>query len=108
MLAKLACSTNKPNAQTILPMEGVATFFQRISITNVRNLGGKLGQQVKNQLGINTMKELHDLGESVLMTIFDAKTAKWLHRLSCGIEVDPVVSRTLSKSIGCGKNFSGN
>lgn len=108
MLAKLACSTNKPNAQTILPIEGVGKFFERIKITDVRNLGGKLGHQIKNQLGITTMKELRDLDEGVLMTIVDAKTAKWLHRLACGIEIDPVVNRILAKSIGCGRNFNGN
>lgn len=35
MLAKLACGINKPNKQTILPMNSVADFFQTIKISKM-------------------------------------------------------------------------
>lgn len=107
MLAKLACGVNKPNAQTILPMDGVATFFQRVDITDVRMLGGKMGRRVKQVLAVNTMDELNRIDQSLLTSNFDERTAKWLHDMSSGLDDEPVVDRRISKSIGCGKNFRG-
>lgn len=108
MLAKLACSTNKPNAQTILPQDGVAKFFERVPISDVRLLGGKLGNNVKTSFGIHTMKELRELDMEDLENVFDDKTARWLHTLSRGFDDEEVSNRRLAKSIGCGKNFPGN
>lgn len=107
MLAKLACSLNKPNAQTILPRDGVATFFERVKISDVRLLGGKLGNSVKEQFQITTMKELNGVDRELLEEAFGKKTAAWLHSLSSGHEDEEIVSRKLAKSIGCGKNFPG-
>ncbi|KAK7901855.1 hypothetical protein WMY93_018624 [Mugilogobius chulae] len=43
VLAKLACGLNKPNRQTILPMDSVPELFNSLPISKIRNLGGKLG-----------------------------------------------------------------
>ncbi|KAJ6221629.1 hypothetical protein RDWZM_000174 [Blomia tropicalis] len=107
MLAKLTCGKNKPNAQTILPMEGVPTYFESVRITDVRSLGGKLGKQVKEMFKIETMAQLNQISQFLLNSSFDSSTAKWLHQLTMGIDDEIVTNRKLSKSIGCGKNFPG-
>lgn len=107
MLAKLACGTHKPNAQTILPREGVHLYFQSVNISDVRSLGGKLGREVKQVFAIETMDQLKQMDHSLLMQHFGSKTAQWLIALSNGLDDEPVTNRRLSKSIGCGKNFRG-
>lgn len=107
MLSKLACGINKPNSQTILPMEGVSALFQKIDLSDVRMLGGKLGQQIKEIFAIKTMYELKQIDKTLLAETFDDKTANWLFDLSCGIDEEPVSDRKTTKSIGCGKNFPG-
>lgn len=107
MLAKLVCSANKPNAQTILPFEGVPFYFENIKISNVRNFGGKFGQQVRQLFATETMGQLMQLDQPTLEQHFDIPTANWLHDCAMGIDTEPVLERLLSKSIGCGKNFRG-
>ena len=107
MLAKLACGVNKPNAQTILPFTSVPKFFSTMKISDVRNLGGKAGAQVKEVFMIETMGEMAELSLSCLQTVFDEKQAYWLFMLAKGFDDEIVTSRRLSKSIGCGKQFPG-
>lgn len=107
MLSKLACGINKPNAQTILPMSGVPELFNRVKISDVRSLGGKLGHQIKQVFSIRTMSELSEIEQSNLEQFFDSKTAKWLQKLACGYDDEPVLDRKIAKSIGCGKMFRG-
>jgi DNA polymerase eta len=107
MLAKLACGLNKPNAQTLLPRAGVGQLFPRIDISKVRSLGGKLGQNLKQAFGANTMYDLKCLEYQQLAAQYDQKTAKWLTDVANGYDDEPVSNRQLSKSIGCGKNFPG-
>lgn len=107
MLAKLVCGANKPNAQTILPFEGVPFYFENIKISNVRNFGGKFGQQVRQLLATETMGQLMQIDQSTLEQHFDKPTANLLHDCAMGIDTEPVMERLLTKSIGCGKNFRG-
>lgn len=108
MLAKLACTINKPNAQTVLPEQGVPTFFERVGISDVRYLGGKMGKVIKETFGISKMSELRGLSKMDLTRALDQKSANYLYDLSRGIDTEPVKNRTLAQSLGCGKNFTGN
>lgn len=107
MLAKLACGLHKPNHQTILPQASVSQLFKKIPIHKLRNLGGKLGDDIKEKFQIETMFELSLLSEKKLKMQFGDKTGSWLYNVAKGIENEPVTSRQLPKSIGCGKNFPG-
>ena len=107
MLSKLACGINKPNAQTILPFAGVRKLFDGISIDKVRNLGGKLGEDIKQTYGIKTMGQLREICPAQLRKEFGIETGDWINGLANGIDMDKVSDRILARTIGCGKNFPG-
>ncbi|XP_065944536.1 DNA polymerase eta-like isoform X2 [Magallana gigas] len=107
MLAKLACGIHKPNKQTILPHSSVQQLFDGLPLTKIRNLGGKLGHSVMEQLAIENMGELCQFELHTLQQKFGEKTGSWLYEVCRGIEHEPVSARQLAKSIGCSKNFPG-
>ncbi|XP_041803112.1 DNA polymerase eta isoform X2 [Chelmon rostratus] len=107
VLAKLACGLNKPNRQTVLPLDSVAELFSSLPISKIRNLGGKLGASITETLGIENMGDLTRFSQAQLGQHFGEKTGQWLYDLCRGIEFEAVKPRQLPKSIGCSKNFPG-
>ncbi|KAK4303638.1 hypothetical protein Pmani_024362 [Petrolisthes manimaculis] len=107
MLAKLTCGLHKPNQQTLLPQGAVQGLWEGMEVGRVRNLGGKLGDTLTEDLGCTTMAHLAAISLPQLRGRFDDKTAFWLHNLGKGIDHEQVTSRQLPKSIGCSKNFMG-
>ncbi|KAM7408621.1 hypothetical protein PAMA_002370 [Pampus argenteus] len=107
VLAKLACGLNKPNRQTVLPLDSVTELFNTLPISKIRNLGGKMGASITETLGIENMGELTRFSQAQLGQHFGDKTGQWLYDLCRGIEFEAVKPRQLPKSIGCSKNFPG-
>ncbi|XP_054606322.2 DNA polymerase eta isoform X2 [Nothobranchius furzeri] len=107
VLAKLACGLNKPNRQTILPLDSVGELFSSLPVSKIRNLGGKLGVSITETLGVENMGDLTRFSQAELGQHFGEKTGQWLFDLCRGIEFEPVKPRQLPKSIGCSKNFPG-
>ncbi|XP_040286766.1 DNA polymerase eta [Bufo bufo] len=105
VLAKLTCGLNKPNRQTVLSQSGVPGLFSQLPIGKIRHLGGKLGDSIKELLGVEYMGQLMAFSESALQSHFGDKTGSWLYLLCRGIEDEPVKPRQLPKSIGCSKTF---
>ncbi|XP_023183686.1 DNA polymerase eta isoform X2 [Xiphophorus maculatus] len=107
VLAKLACGLNKPNRQTILPLDSVTELFSTLPISKIRNLGGKMGASITETLGVENMGDLTRFSQVQLGQHFGEKTGQWLYDLCRGIEFEAVKPRQLPKSIGCSKNFPG-
>ncbi|KAI3363256.1 hypothetical protein L3Q82_011891 [Scortum barcoo] len=113
VLAKLACGLNKPNRQTVLPLDSVTELFSSLPISKIRNLGGKLGASIAETLGVENMGDLTRFSQDQLEQHFGEKTRRkvlqnhWLYDLCRGIEFEAVKPRQLPKSIGCSKNFPG-
>ncbi|XP_059215380.1 DNA polymerase eta [Centropristis striata] len=107
VLAKLACGLNKPNRQTVLPLDSVTELFNSLPISKIRNLGGKLGASITETLEIENMGDLTRFSQAQLAQHFGDKTGQWLYDLCRGIEFEAVKPRQLPKSIGCSKNFPG-
>ncbi|XP_061645623.1 DNA polymerase eta [Phyllopteryx taeniolatus] len=107
VLAKLACGLNKPNRQTVLPLDSVTELFNTLPISKIRNLGGKLGVSVTEALHVEHMGELTRFSQAQLGHHFGEKTGQWLYDLCRGIDLEAVKPRQLPKSIGCSKNFPG-
>ncbi|XP_034538645.1 DNA polymerase eta [Notolabrus celidotus] len=107
VLAKLACGLNKPNRQTVLPLDSVAELFNSLPIGKIRNLGGKLGASITEALGVENMGDLTRFSQAQIGQHFGEKTGQWLYDLCRGIEFEAVKPRQLPKSIGCSKNFPG-
>ncbi|NXG62239.1 POLH polymerase, partial [Hemiprocne comata] len=106
-LAKLACGLNKPNRQTLISSRFVPQLFSQLPVSNIRNLGGKLGTAITDILGVEYIGQLTQFSETELQTHFGDKTGSWLYDLCRGIEEEPVKNRYLPQSIGCSKNFPG-
>ncbi|EFA11358.1 DNA polymerase eta [Tribolium castaneum] len=107
ILAKLVCSLHKPNKQTILPQEEVEKFFETTPINKVKNLGGKFGQTLSEDFHVTTMGQLAKIPEKLLVQKYDEKTGNWLHNIARGIDMEPVTTKLIAKSIACCKNFPG-
>jgi DNA polymerase eta len=106
-LAKLCAGLNKPNRQTILPKSSIESLYEKTNLNQVRNLGGKLGNILNEELNLKTMSDLAKMSLSDLTKRFGDKTGNWLNQISHGIDHEPVLSRQVAKSIGCSKNFRG-
>uniref|UniRef100_A0A1B0CNN6 DNA polymerase eta n=2 Tax=Lutzomyia longipalpis TaxID=7200 RepID=A0A1B0CNN6_LUTLO len=107
ILAKLVAGLNKPNKQTIVSIDAVVTLFEDMPILKVRGLGGKFGEIVCQKLNVKFMGDLLEFTESELRKAFNDKDGTWLYYLARGIDLEPVVPRLISKSIGCCKKFPG-
>ncbi|XP_061083679.1 DNA polymerase eta [Conger conger] len=107
VLAKLACGLNKPNRQTILPLDSVPELFSSLPIGRIRSLGGKLGVSIAETLQVENIGDLTRFPQSQLSKHFGEKTGRWLFDLCRGVDFEPVKPRQLPKSIGCSKNFPG-
>jgi DNA polymerase eta len=106
-LSKIACTVRKPNGQSILSRSCVPVVFRELSIYKVRNLGGKLGQELMHQFNIETMHDLSNIPLEALKIFFGDKTADMVYQMGKGNCNEVVSSRSINKSIGCGKNFAG-
>ncbi|KAL1458184.1 hypothetical protein WDU94_008352 [Cyamophila willieti] len=106
-LAKLVCGLHKPQKQSILPHSSVSVLYSSLPVQKVRHLGGKLGYEVMEKLGINTMIELEKFSLKQLQGYFDEKTGTWLFNIARGLDNEPVNARLVAKSIGCCKRFPG-
>ncbi|XP_017770265.1 PREDICTED: DNA polymerase eta [Nicrophorus vespilloides] len=107
ILAKLVCGLHKPNQQTILPQENVAELYEKIPVKKIKSLGGKFGSHLSEKLKITNMIELARFTKEDLIKSFDEKTGCWLYNIARGIDLEPVTTRLISKSIGCCKKFAG-
>src|SRR6185312_16265157 len=58
MLSKLGSAHKKPNQQTVIRNRAVQQFLSDFKFTKIRNLGGKLGDQIVQVFNTDTVKDL--------------------------------------------------
>lgn len=107
MLAKLASGLNKPAQQTIVPSASVEEFLRPWPIKKMKQLGGKLGDSLQSDLGINTVGDLLQFSEQKLQDRYGFNTGSWLWNVARGVSGEEVKGRILPKSHGSGKTFPG-
>lgn len=107
ILAKLTAGMNKPNKQTILPIESIPKLFNDLAISKVKSMGGKLGEEVCAKLNAKTMSDLLRFSEAELQQHFQPRVGSWLFLMARGIELEKVTPKFMSKSIAVSKNFRG-
>ncbi|XP_056693941.1 DNA polymerase eta isoform X3 [Spinacia oleracea] len=107
MLAKLASGLNKPAQQTIVPSASVKGFLGPWPIKKMKQLGGKLGDSLQIDLGINTVGDLLQFSEQKLQERYGFNTGTWLWNIARGVNGEEVKGRILPKSHGSGKTFPG-
>jgi DNA polymerase eta len=104
MLAKLASDYKKPNAQTVVRNRAVQHFLSEFKFTKIRNLGGKLGDEVVAMFKTDTVKELLEFPLEQLQRLGD-DTGSWLFHTIRGEDTSEVNPRTQIKSMLSAKSF---
>lgn len=104
MLAKLASDYKKPNAQTVVRNRSVRHFLSEFKFTKIRNLGGRLGDEVVAMFNTDTVKELLEVPLEQLQRLGD-DTGSWLFRTIRGEDTNEVNPRTQIKSMLSAKSF---
>ncbi|CAH2041012.1 unnamed protein product [Thlaspi arvense] len=107
MLAKLASSMNKPAQQTLVPSASVKGLLEYLPIKKMKQLGGKLGTSLQDDLGVNTVGDLLQFSEEKLQERYGINTGTWLWNIARGISGEEVEGRLLPKSHGSAKTFPG-
>ncbi|KAG9254133.1 uncharacterized protein F5Z01DRAFT_724073 [Emericellopsis atlantica] len=105
LISKLGSAFKKPNRQTVVRNRAVALFLRDFKITKMRNLGGKLGEQVVSTFGTDQVKELLDVPLEQMKNKLGAETGLWVYNTTRGIDTTEVNSRTQIKSMLSAKSF---
>lgn len=105
MLSKLGSGYKKPNQQTVIRNRAVQHFLSDMKFTKIRNLGGKLGDQVVSTFHTETIKELLPVPIEQMKLKLGDDTGTWLYNTIRGIDSSEVNSRTQIKSMLSAKSF---
>lgn len=105
MLAKLGSAHKKPNQQTIVRNRAVQKFLGEIKITSIRNLGGKLGEEVLSKFATEEVKELLPVSIELMKSKLGDDTGSWVYHIVRGDDFSEVNSRTQIKSMLSAKSF---
>ena len=105
MIAKLGSGHRKPNAQTVVRNRAVQQFLSGFKFTKIRNLGGKLGDQIVASFGTDSVTELLDVPMEQMSAKIGQDTGNWLYGVIRGDDHSEVNPRTKIKSMLSAKSF---
>ena len=105
MLSKLGSAHRKPNQQTVIRNRAVQQFLSTFKFTKIRNLGGKLGDQVVATFGTDTVQDLLPIGLETLKQKLGDDTGSWVYQTVRGVDSTEVNPRTQIKSMLSAKSF---
>ncbi|KAJ6022270.1 hypothetical protein N7540_007774 [Penicillium herquei] len=105
MLAKLGSACNKPDKQTVVRNRAVQNFLAGYKFTQIRMLGGKLGDQITSDFGTDQVSGLLDVSLDQLRAKMDDHTATWLYGIIRGDDRSEINPRTQIKSMLSAKSF---
>ena len=105
MMAKLGAGHKKPNQQTIVRNRAVQHFLSGFKFTKIRNLGGKLGEQVVDAFNTEEVTELLNIPIEQLKSKLGDDTGTWLYGVIRGEDNSEVNARTEIKSMLSAKSF---
>lgn len=105
LVSKLGSAFKKPNCQTVVRSRAVHAFLTGFKITKMRNLGGKLGEQVVSTFHTDAVSELLDVPLDQMQGKLGSDTGLWVYNTIRGIDTSEVNSRTQIKSMLSAKSF---
>lgn len=105
MLAKLGSGHRKPNQQTVIRNRAVQHFLSGFKFTKIRNLGGKLGDEVVTQFATDEVSGLLPIPIDQLKSKLGDDTGSWIYHLIRGEDSSEVNARTQIKSMLSAKSF---
>lgn len=83
------------------------SLHRTLPLSKVQGLGGKFGEKICEDLGIQHMADLIKFSREELQRRYDERNGHWLYNIARGIDLEAVTPRLVSKSIGCCKKFPG-
>lgn len=105
MLAKLGSGSKKPNGQTVVRNRAITHFLSGFKVTKIRNLGGKLGDQVVQTFGTESISELLLVSVEQLKLKLGDDTGTWVYNTIRGVDQSEISSRVQIKSMLSAKSF---
>ncbi|KAM0325078.1 hypothetical protein ACHAQA_007617 [Verticillium albo-atrum] len=105
MLSKLGSAHKKPNQQTVIRNRAVQQFLSDFKFTKIRNLGGKLGDNIVNTFNTDTVRDLLPIPLDQMKARLGDETGVWVYNTIRGIDQSEVNSRTQIKSMLSAKSF---
>ncbi|KAK4502167.1 hypothetical protein PRZ48_005592 [Zasmidium cellare] len=105
MLAKLGSGYRKPNSQTVIRNRAVGHFLSGFKFTKIRNLGGKLGDEVVAAFNTDSVGEMLAVPIEQLKKQLGDDTGSWLYSILRGEDNSEVNPRTQIKSMLSAKSF---
>lgn len=105
MIAKLGSAHKKPNQQTIVRNRAVQNFLDGFKFTKIRNLGGKLGEDIVSKFATDQVKDLLAVPLEQLKSKIGDDTGSWVYGVIRGEDSSEVNSRTQIKSMLSAKSF---
>jgi DNA polymerase eta len=105
MLAKLGSAHKKPNSQTVIRNRAVQHFLSDFKFTKIRNLGGKLGDEIVAAFNTDTVAELLSVPIEQFKKTLSEDTGSWLYNIIRGEDNSEVNPRTQIKSMLSAKSF---
>lgn len=105
MLAKLGSGSKKPNGQTVVRPRAIQMFLSGFKFTKIRKLGGKLGDQIVQTFGTESVGELLLVPVEQLRSKLGDDTGVWVHDTVRGIDHSEVNARVQIKSMLSAKSF---
>ncbi|CAD6501894.1 BgTH12-02139 [Blumeria graminis f. sp. triticale] len=105
MLAKLGSAHKKPNQQTIIRRRAVESFLSNFNFTQIRGLGGKLGEKIIQEFATEKLDHLLSISHHKLKQALGDETGTWVYQIIRGQDYSEVSSRTQIKSMLSAKSF---
>ena len=105
MISKLGSGHKKPNQQTIVRNRAVQHFLGGFKFTKIRNLGGKLGDEVVAKFATDQVHELLSVPLEQLKSKLGDDTGSWVYHIIRGEDLSEVNARTQIKSMLSAKSF---
>ncbi|KAK0633716.1 impB/mucB/samB family protein [Immersiella caudata] len=105
LLSKLGSAYKKPNQQTIVRNRAIHKFLSGFKFTKIRNLGGKLGEEVSRAFNTEEVSELLAAPVEQLKLKLGDDTGTWVFNTVRGVDNSEVNSRTQIKSMLSAKSF---
>ena len=103
-LAKLASGWQKPDGLTVIALDRIEPFLQRLSVDALWGVGPVTAAKLK-ACGIGKLVDVRDVDTAVLRQTVGSQ-AEVLQRLAWGIDDRPVITNRPSKSAGSENTFA--
>ncbi|HET7643783.1 MAG TPA: DNA polymerase IV [Nitrososphaeraceae archaeon] len=92
-VAKIASDYEKPDGLTIVPVDELKDFLNRLEVERISGIGTKTQRILKKEMNINTIGELANKDVQILIGKFGKKIGTWMWQVANGEDKDPVIPR---------------